>query len=214
MNLKRLSTLGLLATFLFQGGCALVSHESGASRSTTKDGTPLITGKKPTRQVAPNVLRRNQVMAAKGPRVRRHQEPAPFTGMTSAHNKVRAGLGIAPIRWSPRLAGYAQAWANILQTQYACRAHNRQKGRIYGENIAAGPKALLTPANVVNLWQGEQADYDLATGNCTRGKNCKHYTQMIWRDTLAVGCGVGQCGDTAVWVCNYNPAGNIEGELP
>ena len=214
ISLKQVSTLSLVAAFLFQGGCTMMQYENTNSRATTQNGSPLITGKKPTRKIAPNVLRRNQMRAANGPKIRRHQEPAPFTGMVSAHNKVRAGLGIAPIRWSPRLASYAQAWANILQTRQACRPNNRQQGLIYGENIVAGAKHLLTPAAVVNLWESEQADYDLATGRCGVGKNCKHYSQIIWRDTSAVGCGEGICGNQAVWVCNYNPPGNIRGELP
>ena len=43
---------------------------------------------------------------------------------------------------------------------------------------------------------------------------CGHYTQVVWRKSLRVGCGMATCGATEVWVCNYDPAGNWDGERP
>jgi uncharacterized protein YkwD len=34
--------------------------------------------------------------------------------MLAAHNQVRAGVGLPPLKWSPTLAGVAQLWADEL----------------------------------------------------------------------------------------------------
>jgi hypothetical protein len=34
----------------------------------------------------------------------------------------------------------------------------------------------------------------------------------VWRGTSAVGCGKASCNGNDIWVCNYDPAGNVEGE--
>ena len=36
----------------------------------------------------------------------------------------------------------------------------------------------------------------------------------VWRDSKEVGCGVGQSGKVQIWVCEYNPPGNVIGERP
>jgi len=209
------SLLVILLLSLAQGACTYWQRQPGVSRSPSPaNGSGPIISNNPTRQVAPNLLQRNQALAAGGPRRRLHQEPAPFTGITAAHNKVRQQLRVNPLRWSPRLAAYAQSWANVLQTRYNCAAQNRQQGLLYGENIAGGPKSMLKPDAVVALWQREAGFYNPATGACQEGQTCTHYSQLIWRNTLSVGCGVGVCGDNAIWVCNYNPPGNIIGQVP
>ncbi len=39
-----------------------------------------------------------------------------------------------------------------------------------------------------------------------------HFTQVVWRGTAEVGCGTMTCGGMDVWVCNYDPPGNMEGD--
>ena len=72
-------------------------------------------------------------------------------------------------------------------------------------------------------WETEAADFKYATpsGTCTNdpSSNCEHYTQMVWRQSTAVGCGVTQCatvsgeggGPYAVEACNFSPEGNYSG---
>jgi hypothetical protein len=42
----------------------------------------------------------------------------------------------------------------------------------------------------------------------------RHFTQLIWRDTKQLGCGVANCGGLEYWVCRYAPPGNWNGEKP
>ncbi|MEM6522020.1 MAG: CAP domain-containing protein, partial [Cyanobacteria bacterium P01_C01_bin.70] len=48
---------------------------------------------------------------------------------------------------------------------------------------------------VVAAWVAEKADYDYASNSCASGKVCGHYTQIVWRETTAVGCGVARNAD-------------------
>ncbi|MCI5139186.1 MAG: hypothetical protein D3922_12405, partial [Candidatus Electrothrix sp. AR1] len=55
--------------------------------------------------------------------------------------------------------------------------------------------------------------YDYATNSCH--SVCGHYTQVVWRSTKEVGCGMASCNDKAqLWVCQYNPRGNMLGQKP
>ena len=65
---------------------------------------------------------------------------------------------------------------------------------------------------VVDAWAAEVKDYNAKTHRC-KGV-CGHYTQIVWRKSQQVGCGMAACGDTKVWVCNYDPPGNFNGERP
>ena len=40
------------------------------------------------------------------------------------------------------------------------------------------------------------------------------YTQMVWRDTTALGCGEAICDKTLIVACNYDPPGNYIGRRP
>lgn len=144
----------------------------------------------------------------------------------SAHNKWRAEVGVKEkLSYSPELAASAQAWANKLKQGNQCRMkHSAAHG--YGENLywasalnwSDGRKEVqkVTPAQVVDSWGSEQADYNYANNSCKPGKMCGHYTQVVWRSTQKVGCAMAVCTDSQeqVWVCQYKPAGNWVGRKP
>jgi len=131
--------------------------------------------------------------------------------LLAAHNKVRAGVGVRPLEWSAPLAAVAQQWADEMAA--SGKFAHRPKGR-YGENIFEIQGAKADAAEVVSDWAGEVKDYDAASNSCSSGKVCGHYTQLVWRSTLKVGCGVARRGSREVWVCNYDPPGNWAGERP
>jgi pathogenesis-related protein 1 len=127
----------------------------------------------------------------------------------AAHNAVRARLGIAPLSWSDRLAARSQDWADILvaRNQFSHRPNST-----YGENLFELTGATASPEQVVNAWAAESRDYDYSSNSC-RGV-CGHYTQIIWGRTKEVGCAVARAGVREVWVCNYDPPGNLAGKRP
>jgi pathogenesis-related protein 1 len=146
-------------------------------------------------------------------------EPTSVAGVTSAHNKVRAELSqtlskpLGALVWDAELGRVAQQYAD------AC-VYKHSQGE-YGENLFAQAGKLATPEEVVGAWAAEVASYDYASGACS-GK-CGHYTQIVWRDSQRVGCGVASCAtgspfegftEWQYWVCNYDPPGNWQGEKP
>ena len=150
-------------------------------------------------------------------------------GMAEAHNKVRAGVGLPGLFWSDDLAVFAQEWADSLAREKACAMQHRPRpGKSehgYGENLYWASAVRLsggkrepqnvTPAKVVQSWVQEAADYTYATNSCRLGKPCGHYTQIVWQQTVKVGCGWAVCADKSqIWVCNYDPPGNVIGQKP
>lgn len=142
-------------------------------------------------------------------------EPGRLQGITEAHNRVREPLSLPPLTWSPELARYAQSWADKLKRRGCDLEHRPGKGpdaQKYGENLFGASGQAATSEQVVAAWAAEVADYDAKTGRC-RGV-CGHYTQIVWRSSQRLGCGVATCGDSEVWVCNYDPPGNFLGQRP
>ncbi len=133
--------------------------------------------------------------------------------MLVSHNYWRSRAGVPPLTWSNELAEFAQDWAEELVEQ-EIMAHNPDNPD-YGENLAAGRNAFLTPRQVVDLWGNEFIDYDYQTNSCAPGKMCGHFTQIVWAESTEVGCGmVRKDNGWEIWVCNYNPPGNYVGERP
>jgi pathogenesis-related protein 1 len=155
-----------------------------------------------------------------------HAEAIDAAAIIAAHNKWRTEAGVQALSHSPKLAKSAQMWANHLKQSHHCdMQHSNTQGR-YGENLywasallwSDGRKELrkVSPAEVIDSWGKEKTDYDHASNTCATGAVCGHYTQIVWRDTSQVGCGMATCSDRQeqVWVCHYYPAGNISGERP
>ncbi|MCP4702865.1 MAG: hypothetical protein GY862_39295 [Gammaproteobacteria bacterium] len=143
-------------------------------------------------------------------------EPAPFTGIVAMHNGWRQKIGVPNLKWSKELAKYAQAWADQLKSKNCQMKHRSgaSRSRAYGENLAWGSGFMLTAERAVNMWAGEIANYNYANNTCKPGKVCGHYTQVVWKSTSQVGCGMASCGSSSIWVCNYNPPGNYIGRKP
>ena len=149
-------------------------------------------------------------------------EPPALAGITQAHNEVRSGVGVAALVWDPALAQVAQAWAEACVDNDAPSGlidHNSGRSDTYpgyvGENIY-GSSGTADPIQAVTAWADEVADYDYATNSCTAGRVCGHYTQVVWRTSTKLGCGVATCAGLRFGssvVCNYSPGGN-NGDRP
>jgi hypothetical protein len=149
-------------------------------------------------------------------------------GMTAAHNKVRAEVDtdppLPPLTWSAEIAEYAQEWADGLNKN--CEGIHRTTHK-YGENIASfgttGGGQVSTAEQAVEGWAGEVACWDygifMQTDHCDMSctddmmsDGCGHYTQLVWRESVRLGCGVTTCERDGytwdIWVCNYDPLGN------
>jgi pathogenesis-related protein 1 len=128
-----------------------------------------------------------------------------------AHNQWRKRYNVPALTWSSQLASYAQEWANKLLRE---GKFEHRKNSPYGENLAFASGQQLSPGRVVGMWGEEVKDYNYASNSCKPGKVCGHYTQIVWRNSKQVGCGVARGNGKEIWVCNYNPPGNYIGQKP
>jgi hypothetical protein len=148
---------------------------------------------------------------------------------------------LPPLTWSDDLAVVAQDWADTLTTEECGSIGHRPNGRL-GENIAARSSRGISldpmpPDDAVQGWADEVEcwTYGRITGgnnNVQGGEQCEpqciaekfstgcgHYTQLVWANTREVGCGYSTCTTQddflfEVWVCNYDPPGNVINQFP
>lgn len=138
-------------------------------------------------------------------------EPAELAGTLAAHNQARDALGLPLMTWDAELAGIAQGWADGCEW-----GHNPARSDGYptyvGENIY-GTGAAPSGPDAVASWLSEESSYDYDSNTCS--DTCGHYTQVVWRESVKLGCGISTCaGGLNMVVCNYAPGGNVGGRRP
>ncbi|MDD3814945.1 MAG: CAP domain-containing protein [Desulfocapsaceae bacterium] len=137
--------------------------------------------------------------------------------VVALHNKIRAEVGVGPLRWSEELAAYAQRWADHLAISGCGIEHRPRSGKWrqeYGENLFIGTASHYGTADAVMAWAKEKSNYRGDAIRASRFPKVGHYTQIVWRDTKQIGCGTGLCRGNLIVVCNYNPPGNFLGQKP
>jgi pathogenesis-related protein 1 len=137
----------------------------------------------------------------------------------TAHNLARRTAAPAPnppladVTWDPAAEAFARVGAD------RCLFDHRQQNQ-FGENLFASTQDD-SPAEVVESWDGEKADYRYASNTCTAV--CGHYTQVVWRSSTKIGCATARCTTNSpfrsfpTWyltACNYSPPGNVVGQKP
>ncbi|KAJ7942883.1 Pathogenesis-related protein 1 [Quillaja saponaria] len=134
--------------------------------------------------------------------------PADFV---NAHNVARAQVGVPPLAWDDTIVGFARDYAN--QHVDDCQlVHSSGAGK-YGENLA-GSTGDLNGTNAVEMWVSERENYDYNSDSCVGGE-CRHYTQVVWRDSVRLGCAKVRCNNGGTFIgCNYDPPGNFLGQKP
>jgi hypothetical protein len=133
----------------------------------------------------------------------------PIQDLLAAHNNCRSEVGVPALQWSASLASRARQWADHL-AQTGVLEHDNNQG-----NLAGGP-GDFSATQLFDLWAAEKRFFtdgnfpDISTtGNWA---DAGHYSQVVWRKTSRVGCGLSQGNGNSILVCYYDPPGNVEGE--
>lgn len=149
----------------------------------------------------------NETAAAPNQRPRRSYKRE----FLDAHNKYRSPFQLQALTWDRNLTRYARRWGDKRAAD--CRMIHSYGP--YGENLFWGKLEHWTPTEVVESWAGEHKFYDLNSNACAEGQMCGHYTQIIWKESLRLGCVRVNClnGQLLV-ICEYDPPGNYVNEKP
>ncbi|HEV2568968.1 CAP family protein [Sphingomonas sp.] len=136
----------------------------------------------------------------------------------ASHNRERTTLGVRPLQWDDRLAAQAQAWADHLARtgKFEHSPANPFDGATAGENLWTGTKGAYSPEEMVGYWIDEKADFKPgvfpAVSRSGDLQAVGHYTQLIWRQTTRIGCGIASTSADDILVCRYMVSGNVIGE--
>jgi pathogenesis-related protein 1 len=136
----------------------------------------------------------------------RHKPKAP--AILTAQNAIRAEHCAAPLVWSPELELRAMARARAVRDR-GCDATITAPQP--GENLTLAAAGTLTPLAAVAPWAREEERVDFPTPRLD--PRTQRFTQLVWKDSLAVGCAPISCGDRDGWVCLYDPPGNVEADV-
>jgi uncharacterized protein YkwD len=113
-------------------------------------------------------------------------------------NNYRLKHHAPKLKYTGTLENAAQRIANTCKMVHS--------GGPYGENLAWGYK---TATDAVEAWYSEASNYNY--DNPGFAFNTGHFTQLVWKDTTEIGCGMRKCKDVYMYACVYKDAGNIVG---
>uniref|UniRef100_A0A0K0FCA4 CAP domain-containing protein (inferred by orthology to a human protein) n=1 Tax=Strongyloides venezuelensis TaxID=75913 RepID=A0A0K0FCA4_STRVS len=124
-------------------------------------------------------------------------------------NLYRARHGASPLTYDyGYLEKKAQNYAEYLSNNEIFMHDPSNSANRIGENLAMSSKSQISI--MTRSWYEEIQKYNFQ--KCDAQSGCGHFTQMIWKSTTKVGCGVSESRSGIVYmVCKYSPAGNVIG---
>uniref|UniRef100_A0A4D5R9K8 Cysteine-rich venom protein n=1 Tax=Scolopendra viridis TaxID=118503 RepID=A0A4D5R9K8_SCOVI len=156
--------------------------------------------------------------------------------LVDAHNKLRAKVAngqqsgqpsaanMKQLKWDDDLEAKAQAWANTCADNHDNNDNRKtNKYPAVGQNFFASYAKGTGSEKKLNFYSAVQAWYDeVSNFNSDDIKSYKfdpntgHYSQVVWADTEAIGCGYVTFLNGDGWnekhlFCNSGPAGNYIG---
>uniref|UniRef100_A0A0K0ENR7 SCP domain-containing protein n=1 Tax=Strongyloides stercoralis TaxID=6248 RepID=A0A0K0ENR7_STRER len=66
--------------------------------------------------------------------------------------------------------------------------------------------------DVPKIWYEERENYNYDNPNEDKNSQTSDFSQMVWRTSTSIGCGVANSEGTYCVVCKYSPAGNVPGQ--
>ncbi|XP_035279623.1 serotriflin isoform X2 [Anguilla anguilla] len=134
------------------------------------------------------------------------------------HNEIRREISASNMlrmNWSSEISANAQKWADTCAMGHSTQSKRTVGNIICGENIymSSHPDPW---SSAINAWNSEKEFYTYSQS--VNWNAVGHFTQMIWRRTNEVGCGVAHCPSNSsaqyFYVCHYSPPGNFRGQYP
>ncbi|XP_070563492.1 low-density lipoprotein receptor-related protein 2-like [Ptychodera flava] len=132
--------------------------------------------------------------------------------LLEAHNYFRCLHGASPLSDQDQqlaIAGQQVADENSSEGKFR-HSHIYP----YGENLARIRLPSVESASgygFVKMWYDEIQVYNF--DNPVAAQETEHFTQVVWSSSQKLGCGVAQLEGTFNVACEYDPKGNVEGDL-
>jgi hypothetical protein len=145
-----------------------------------------------------------------------YKDPAFIDSVLLHHNAFRSALHLPSLVWSADLASDALVWATKLARIDKGQHDPNVRGK-EGENIWWGSTGAFSSGDMVDFWGSEREQFAYGVfPDCRTSSSAVvgHYTQIIWKNTQAVGCALVSNGKMDYLVCRYSAPGNIMGEKP
>ncbi|KXJ21181.1 Golgi-associated plant pathogenesis-related protein 1 [Exaiptasia diaphana] len=122
------------------------------------------------------------------------------------HNTLRRKHGVPDLSWDYELASKALQYARKLAYTNTFK-HDKERGRGIGENLFASSNPKSTVEEATQAWYDEIKYYNF--NNPGFSMKTGHFTQVVWKGTTRLGCGIATTSRRAVVVARYAPAGNV-----
>ncbi|KAI4327532.1 hypothetical protein L6164_019981 [Bauhinia variegata] len=141
--------------------------------------------------------------------------PKAASEFLNAHNEARATVGVQPLNWSDKLANATSLLVRYQRNKMGCQFANLTAGK-YGGNQLWASGMTVTPRMAVEEWVKEKNYYNHTDNTCVPNHECGVYTQVVWRNSLELGCAQATCvkDQSTLTICFYNPPGNVIGQSP
>lgn len=133
--------------------------------------------------------------------------------MLTKHNYYRAQHQVSDLSRVSAIESIAQNYSDYLASiNTMVHSSNQYLGTKLGENLYWGPKNANIGKSSVDAWYNEVDDYDFNSPGFSGSTG--HFTQVVWKGSQNLGCGVG-CGtkNYCYVTCNYYPPGNYLGQF-
>jgi len=136
--------------------------------------------------------------------------------LLALHNRERSAAGAPPLVWDQTLAAAAAAYGPELARRGRL-AHSRPATRPgQGENLWMGTRGAYALEEMAGGWAAEKRLFRPGVfpkvSRSGKWSDVGHYTQMIWKGTVRVGCALHTSRDWDFLVCRYSPPGNVVGQ--
>ena len=130
--------------------------------------------------------------------------------LLTAHNNYRKKHAVGSLSRNSSIEAIAQEYSEKLASTYTFgHSGNLYNGRPLGENLYSS-SVIPDGISVAMDWYEELVDYDFKSDYIP---GTGHFTQMVWKESQYLGCGLGSAENYYVVTCNYFPMGNIVGNF-
>ena len=129
----------------------------------------------------------------------------------SRHNTYRKQHQVDDLVRNSAIEEIAQAYSETLAASTVFQhSLNKFNGFPLGENIYRNFGISVDGNDAVDTWYDQINMYDFK--NQGFSTNTGHFTQLVWKGSKNLGCGIA-CGSACIVICNYFPPGNLFDEF-